>query len=245
MLCSGCSAIEGGPGLGGSYWPEELDNGNYGTWFWSSTAVEDREHSVWYLNFLSAEIQEKNLVWAHSNNPFFCVRPSSPGDMYSPPDDTYSAPEDTYSAPEDTWKDPISGLTWQVKPTGGGMDWSDAKAHCSGLLLAGGGWHLPTISELRALIRGCPEISTGGECGVTDGCLNSSCADGGGCLGCPSNKGPADGCYWPDEIQGTCYGYWSSSAVADITNNAWIVRFREVDIDDNGVNNTTYVRCVR
>ena len=156
-----------------------------------------------------------------------------------------SGSEDTYSPDVDPWTDPSSGLTWQVEPTGGTMNWSDAKAHCAGLSLGGGGWHLPTISELRTLIRGCPASITGGACGVTDACLDSSCMDDGGCFGCSHNGGPADGCYWPDEMQGPCTVYWSSSPVESHDGMAWPVGFDYGSIHGFCVPSATPVRCVR
>ncbi len=146
------------------------------------------------------------------------------------------------------WTDTISGLTWQVEPTGGVMDWSDAKAHCSGLSLGGESWRLPTIGELRTLIRGCPGTVTGGACGVTDGCLDSSCNDDGGCWDCssfPVNSGPADGCYWPDSMKGACSWYWSSSAVAANDYDAWGVSFGDGDVNIGTVDDGRHVRCVR
>jgi len=170
-------------------------------------------------------------------------------DTYSPPEeDTYSPPEeDTYSPPGGTWKDPTSGLTWQVMPTGGTMDWSDAKPHCAGLSLDGGGWHLPTIGELRTLIRGCPATEDGGSCNVEEGdCLAWSCRDD-SCSGCSSYDGPGkDGMYWPDEIQGDCCWYWSSSPVEDSDGRAWNVNFYTGSVHDiHPVNNDGLVRCVR
>ena len=146
----------------------------------------------------------------------------------------------------DTWTDPTSGLTWQVTPTGGTMNWSDATAHCSVLSLDGGGWHLPTIGELRALIRGCPGTITGGACGVTDACLDFSCDDE-GCRDCSSSGGPADGCYWPDGMQGTCSEYWSSSAVATDWGDAWGVDYIDGDVIDILYPDSIdlHVRCVR
>ena len=143
------------------------------------------------------------------------------------------------------WTDPVSGLTWQVTPTGGTMKWSDAKAHCAGLTLDGGGWHLPTIGELRTLIRGCPGTVTGGACEVTDSCLSSSCQNE-ACNGCSGNNGPAGGCYWPDEMQGTCGWYWSSSPVEDLGGYAWLVYFYYGGVASGlGVYSDFGVRCVR
>ena len=154
--------------------------------------------------------------------------------------------EDTYSPPGGTWKDPTSGLTWQVMPTGGTMDWSDAKPHCAGLSLDGGGWHLPTIGELRTLIRGCPATEDGGSCNVEEGdCLAWSCRDD-SCSGCSSYDGPGkDGMYWPDEIQGDCCWYWSSSPVEGIDDFAWGVYFNYGYVNTDVVGNPVHVRCVR
>jgi len=144
-----------------------------------------------------------------------------------------------------TWTDSKSGLTWQVTPTGGTMNWSKAKAHCAGLTLAGGGWHLPTIGELRTLLRGCPGSVTGEACKASDSCLSSSCWDRGACWSCSNGNGPADGCYWPDEMQGTCGWYWSSSPVEDSGDRAWGVNFRNGYVINYYVYRDKHVRCVR
>ena len=164
-----------------------------------------------------------------------------------PPEDTYTPPEDTYTPPGGTWKDPTSGLTWQVTPTGGTMSWSEAKAHCAGLSLDGGGWRLPKIGELRSLIRGCPATELGSEtCKVEEGgCLDSTCNDGDLCEYCPGNDGPADGCYWPDEMQGECSWRWSSSPVEGYDGVAWLVGFHGGGVNFGGVGFDANVRCVR
>ena len=149
----------------------------------------------------------------------------------------------------ETWTDSKSGLIWQVEPTGGTMKWDAAKTHCSDLDLAGHtDWRLPNIGELRSLIRGCPATEQGSAtCKVEEGgCLDSTCNDGSLCKYCSSNGGPADGCYWPDEMQGACSWYWSSSPVEDIDDYAWYVFFSHGFVDDLVVYLDNYgVRCVR
>jgi hypothetical protein len=118
--------------------------------------------------------------------------------------------------------DPSSNLCWQ-NPLAGSMQWQAASDYCDGLSLAGhDAWRLPTIGELRSLVRGCAATETGGVCGVTDDCLGSSCW-GGACDGCGYGDGPANGCYWPAGFEGECGTYWTSSANADDESEAWTI----------------------
>lgn len=143
------------------------------------------------------------------------------------------------------WFDSTSQLTWQNPPVAGNLNWSDAKTYCALLELAGKGWRLPTIGELRTLVRGCAATEAAGSCGVTDGCLRwSSCRDG-SCDGCALNGGPAGGCYWPEGLEGGCYWYWSSSPVADYPANAFRVRFDYGSVNIVNADLENRVRCVR
>ena len=139
----------------------------------------------------------------------------------------------------ETWKDSKSGALWQRTPAGPTMKWDEAKRHCQSL----SGWRLPSISELRSLIRGCAATELGHEgCRVEDGgCLDASCT----CKDqrCPLDKGPAEGRYWPTELQGSGDFYWSSSAVAD--DGAWGVVFGRAAVIIFPVNSPGKVRCVR
>jgi len=51
--------------------------------------------------------------------------------------------------------------------------------------------------------------------------------------------------YWPDEVEGDCCGYWSSSPVEDLDEFAWRVGFRYGYVNGNFVNVDGHVRCVR
>ncbi len=162
-----------------------------------------------------------------------------------PPPDSATA----QASAGEQWTDPASGLTWQVNPTGGSMLWIQAKMHCQRLSLGGRrDWRLPTISEYRGLIRGCPATQTGGACAVTDscrkdaGCMNEPCFAN----ECAFAAGPGrGGAYWPPELAGDADAYWSGSHVADIEYGAWLVAFGDGNIVTDFVGNPSAVRCVR
>ena len=164
---------------------------------------------------------------------------------------------DTYVPPLETWQDPTTGLTWQATTGGNMLTSEDASEYCASLSLDGGGWRLPTIGELRTLIRGCPGTEDGGNCTVGDGCLDSSCwIDS--CAGCPNAEGPGlDRDYRPDAIKGEPW-LWSSSAVGegyegDPGFKAWFVDFWRGGVYYNGIHGHGYavytvgfdVLCVR
>jgi Protein of unknown function (DUF1566) len=119
---------------------------------------------------------------------------------------------------------------------------------CSALTLCGfNDWIVPTISELRSLVRGCPNAVTGGACGVTDACLATSCDAN--CSLCDNSGGPgSQGCYLPEGINGPCSLYWSSSVYFDSDRQSY--RYRFIDFTDSNIGSCdpsdgNYVRCVR
>jgi hypothetical protein len=147
------------------------------------------------------------------------------------------------------WKDTASGLTWQNPSAKDTMTWQEADDYCNNMSLGGyDDWRLPIINELRSLIRGCAGTITGGSCGITDSCLSSSteCWDN-SCRGCEDGKGPANGCYWPNEMGGNCGGYWSYSTRAGPDGVAWAIYFNEGYVldGDKGYPSLYGVRCVR
>jgi hypothetical protein len=142
------------------------------------------------------------------------------------------------------WYDEATGYLWE-EPMGAGsfVDWESALAYCAGLSLAGrgpGSWHLPTISELRTLITGCPDTETGGACSVSDSCLVFSCMDV--CSGCLPYGGPGDrGIYL--SIPGDHY-FWSSSTVSDMSDTAWQVPAYAGAVSYGYKTSSIQVRCI-
>jgi len=145
-----------------------------------------------------------------------------------------------------TATDPSSGLTWQDPPYAAYFTWEKAKTYCQNLSLAGDGWHLPTISELRTLIRGCDGTITGGACDATDDCTEYDCEND-PCHGCGFEEGPGKGgAYWPSGISGYAYFYWSSLLVVDENDFAWSVDFRTGRVGcGTRLDEILQIRCVR
>jgi len=149
-------------------------------------------------------------------------------------------------ADTDTDTDTDSDLIWQVTDLPGIRHWQEAVDYCEQLDLDGHtDWRLPSISELRTLIRGCPATVTGGTCGVTDSCAETECRDD-TCAGCPHLQGPGgEDCYWPDDFT-DCTGYWCSTSVSDDTSKAYTVGFgRGRIMIYNKTTISSGTRCVR
>jgi hypothetical protein len=146
------------------------------------------------------------------------------------------------------WLDPATGLMWEAELVNEPLSWAEAAAYCEGLSLGGfDDWQLPAIWELRTLIRGCDATETGGDCGVTDGCLDDGDCWNDPCDGCTEYGGPAaGGCYWVDEISGLCVSVWSSSGVEGHTELAWYIIAAYGSVwNVEKTNDLVAARCVR
>ena len=137
-------------------------------------------------------------------------------------------------------------LEWQDPPSIEMMNWHVAIATCDSLSLDGNSdWHLPSVNELRAFVRGCLVTGTGGTCGVTDVCLTTGECWNSFCFGCEIGQGPAGNCYWSAGMSGECLVYWSSSPGEDLVNSAWAVNFSSGSVGKIGTGIDARVRCVR
>lgn len=153
---------------------------------------------------------------------------------------TTATTTETTTAVAGAWIDTTSGLMWQnVVPSGQaddcGIAWQEAVDYCNDLVLDNyDDWRLPSISELRSRIRGCPATMTGGLCGVTDNCTDaSSCTNGMACEGCVTYQGPdtdstGAGTYEPAGIPDIYGGFWSSTTETyNYGLDAWNVDFQD------------------
>jgi len=110
----------------------------------------------------------------------------------------------------------FNGVNWSDKSDT--MDWNKGKSYCDEL-----GGRLPTVSELRTLIKKCPETMINGKCELTDTCLTDDCRVS-ECLGCD----------WKGEGQYSVFGddeaFWTSS-LKDKTDDTFVfIGFYEAKI---------------
>jgi hypothetical protein len=135
----------------------------------------------------------------------------------------------------DGWLDPTTNLCWQI-PAGGSRTLDEATAYCADRAAADvKPWRLPTISELRTLVRGCPPTATGGSCQVTDDCLSSSMSTCYTCdVYCTNMGGPSAGCYWPADLGAVsgspCGWFWTNSVPTELATVRWGLGFNNAAI---------------
>lgn len=128
------------------------------------------------------------------------------------------------------------------------MTWDVAKAFCEDSEIGSyTDWRLPTIEELRSLIKGCPGTQTGGACPALNSCTTSDCLTA-ACNGCGIDLGPgADGRYIDDAFAMPLdTHFWSSTRLNLSELPAFTVEFDSgrINVAVTTVTLKT-VRCVR
>ena len=137
----------------------------------------------------------------------------------------------------------IDGNMWSSRSSYE-MTWDSAVSYCNNLTECGySDWHLPTISELRTLIKNCLGSQTGGACAVKDpDCLSKDCWSG----DCYCDYMENNGGYYSKLGDDDKVGLWSSSTRSDNTDYAWSVLFYYGYVYNfNKTYINFYVRCVR
>ncbi|MBP5406077.1 DUF1566 domain-containing protein [bacterium] len=148
-------------------------------------------------------------------------------------------------------KDSSSGLIWSSMPDKS-KNWRDAVSYCINHSESGGRmWSLPTIDELRTLVKNCPNVEYGGECAVSEekGLLAIY------------ESGTRESCFCYDaETEYNKFGdrgfFWSSSILSDYPECIWGIFMGyisygahgrtgvEILINSNSDESSGKVRCV-
>jgi hypothetical protein len=140
-----------------------------------------------------------------------------------------------------------AGLTWQDPPAAE-MGRNEARTYCEELTLDGhDDWRLPTISELRALVAGCPASMPGGACNLVHENGTSSAPPYAACEGCARGAGPGPGgCYWLGR-SGPCGTYWSTTGLYHFDLEGHALDFATASMMTLGWATSVpfHVRCVR
>jgi hypothetical protein len=175
---------------------------------------------------------------------------------------SWSACECTYYS---AWCDNATGLCWQDPQKDAfdnddtGVMPGDAVRYCDQVAFGGySDWRLPTIEELRTLVRGNPKTEADGECPLVEGSTNADMNDP-ACGPLTEWDGPGvGGCYWPPELGGTCHRpdpaslghpleFAASTRCPDAPTKGWygVVMFETSAVCWNHINTYSDVRCVR
>ena len=129
----------------------------------------------------------------------------------------------------DTLWDPVSKLQWFRAPRRETTEWTQCRSYCDAFDPIHHTWHMPSIDDLRTLIRSCPTTHLGGSCKARKACprvYSRDCYDHGDCKGCGELDGPGPGgCYWDHQMEGPCTLYWSSTRAPDADGWVWVVDF--------------------
>ncbi len=242
--CEECASNKG-PGEDGCYWSADLSGQCDYDLYWSSSQDKRYETLAWALGFDDGEFDLKMTSRSHKVR---CVRSSGSGDADADSDvDTDTDTDTTWC---EGWYDKTSRLCWEdpltQTPDAGLYDRLGADDHCDGL--GGLDWRVPSISELRSLVRDCPASEwdllsgTGGACHISDDCTSNSCFG-------PSCSSPCDvapECHWDPQLSGLCpldSRYWSSTENDDSTDQVWTVKFYDGSIFTISKVTVAFVRC--
>ncbi|HFD14075.1 MAG TPA: DUF1566 domain-containing protein [Epsilonproteobacteria bacterium] len=125
----------------------------------------------------------------------------------------------------------IGDLMWEKESSR--MDWHDAMEYAKNLRQGGyDDWRLPTIEELKALVREC-------------GAINTTLGDDGWIY--ITDKNAANELYQTNyKAKGFTSGnYWSSTTYAGNSDRTWYVYFYDGFQYDSPKTLSYYVRCVR
>jgi hypothetical protein len=150
-----CGAVCGASGV---YWAFS-DGASHCT---STSSSKKSDCGIYGCDASSEKCKSQCSADADCASPYLCAAPVCHRNWEWP--SWRSNPRSFTKNSDGTVKDNVTGLVGQQGVSDSGKAWSDAKAYCAGLGLAGGGRRLPTRIELLTIIdvtKYMPAINTG------------------------------------------------------------------------------------
>lgn len=152
--------------------------------------------------------------------------------------------------------DPLFGLMWSKAKTDP-LLYADAARYCEEMRVGKtDDFRLPTITELRTLIKGCAATGVKGKCPVRDTCFTPECRLD-DCKGCEAEKGAGeDTLYWQpriwEHVPGWSKGFfWSTTEKRDMVpgeakekSEVWTASFVTGEIEAKELEIWGHARCV-
>ena len=139
--------------------------------------------------------------------------------------------------------DTTNKITWSPL-SAGTMDWDSAVSYCDNLDMIGyTDWRLPTIDELRTLVRSCSNTQTDGACAISDPnalAYGNYVANNCQCEPVENNEGLYS--IFGDNDTVTL---WSSSEYTSVADFAWYLDFANAGVSSHSMSGSYNVRCAR
>lgn len=149
--------------------------------------------------------------------------------------------------------DLFTGYKWQRGMSAEQLNYEQAISYCDNLVISDlTHWRVPTISQIKTLIRDCPDSMTGGACQVSDTCNSVSKCQTDVCGGCYPKKDRTP--YFAKDI-------WTFPAVvredmfllsntdepdtANVYKAIWVLYLLRGATNANAATDLGYVKCVR
>ncbi len=140
-------------------------------------------------------------------------------------------------------KDSTNHLIWSPLASND-MTQPNALNYCENLVIYGfSDWHLPTIDDLRTLIKNCPGTETNGACAISE--KNGKLSESDSSSSCSCAHMNNNGGYYSKIGDDDTVSPWSSSSRSDDTERAWYVGFFAGKINNSEKSVLSDVRCVR
>lgn len=118
------------------------------------------------------------------------------------------------------------------------MNWNSAVQYCKNLTEGQRSWRLPTIDELRTIIRNCSKTEKDGKCKITEKCLSLDCMKEDTCYCKYKNHN------YYSKLDSNDGWLWSSSVPSGSSYDAWGIDFVDASIEKKTMDSLNYVRCV-